>query len=71
MPASAKLALRAFEGGVGSPFVTRAEFVVLTGGKTLVLDNQINQVVEAASIRHYRPIFSVNETTWWLHRQPQ
>jgi len=51
--------------------VPHAILVVLTGGKTLVLDNQINQVVEAASIRHYRPIFSVNETTWWLHRQPQ
>ncbi|MEX1147006.1 MAG: transglutaminase-like cysteine peptidase [Sphingomonadales bacterium] len=38
------------------------------GGETLILDNQITDVVSAASIIHYRPIYSINETAWWLHR---
>ena len=51
--------------------VAHAILVVQAGERTLVLDNQINQVVEAAAIRHYRPIFSLNETHWWLHRPLQ
>jgi len=50
--------------------VAHAVLVVRSGGKTMVLDNQIKQVVEAQSIRHYRPIYSVSEDAWWLHRQP-
>ena len=38
-------------------------------GKVWVLDNQIKQVVTAEIIRHYRPLFSLNEDTWWLHRR--
>lgn len=49
--------------------IPHAILVVNLDGKQLVLDNQIPQVVEAATIRHYRPIYSVNETSWWLHRQ--
>jgi predicted transglutaminase-like cysteine proteinase len=37
-------------------------------GRTYILDNQIKQVVEAASVRHYKPLFSLNEEAWWLHR---
>jgi predicted transglutaminase-like cysteine proteinase len=33
-----------------------------------VLDNQINTVVNASSIHHYRPYYSINEEHWWLHR---
>lgn len=33
-----------------------------------VLDNQIHHVVNAASIHHYRPYYSINEEHWWLHR---
>ncbi len=36
-------------------------------GKWLILDNQITIVADAAKIRHYKPIFSVNEITWWRH----
>lgn len=32
-----------------------------------VLDNQIQQVVEAYKIRHYQPVFSINQTHWWRH----
>jgi predicted transglutaminase-like cysteine proteinase len=35
----------------------------------LMLDNQISSVVQANSIKHYNPVFSINETGWWLHRR--
>jgi predicted transglutaminase-like cysteine proteinase len=38
------------------------------GGRTLILDNQVDRVVPDTAIRHYRPVYSVNETHWWLHR---
>lgn len=37
--------------------------------KTYVLDNQIKKVVEASTIRHYEPIFSINRGSWWRHRR--
>ena len=36
--------------------------------QTLILDNQLPTPVRADSIVHYRPIYSINETAWWLHR---
>ncbi len=33
----------------------------------LVLDNQIKKVVKASSIRHYQPVFSINQKNWWRH----
>ena len=37
-------------------------------GKKYILDNQIKRVVPATKIRHYKPIFSLNEEGWWIHR---
>lgn len=34
---------------------------------TLLLDNQIPNIVNAASIRHYQPVFSINKYFWWRH----
>jgi predicted transglutaminase-like cysteine proteinase len=34
-----------------------------------LLDNQTSQVIELRTVRHYQPIYSINETTWWLHRR--
>jgi predicted transglutaminase-like cysteine proteinase len=48
--------------------LAHAILVVYHEGRILVLDNQIPDIVEASVIRHYRPIYSVNETAWWLHR---
>jgi len=48
--------------------IAHAVLVVFEGGRALVLDNQIRDVVDARAIRHYRPLYSVNETAWWLHR---
>jgi predicted transglutaminase-like cysteine proteinase len=42
--------------------------VVYLDGKALLLDNQIGTVIEADRVRHYRPIYSLNESGWWLHR---
>lgn len=36
----------------------------------VVLDNQIATPVKTTSIIHYRPIYSINEDAWWLHRMP-
>ncbi len=33
----------------------------------LVLDNQIKKIVEAKTIRHYQPVFSINAKYWWRH----
>jgi predicted transglutaminase-like cysteine proteinase len=43
--------------------------VYLGDDEPLMLDNQIASVVPANSVRHYLPIFSINETGWWLHRR--
>lgn len=45
-----------------------AILVVYVDGTPMVLDNQIQKVVPASSIKHYRPVYSVNDTGWWLHR---
>ncbi len=47
-----------------------AILVVYTDTKTLILDNQIKTVRTSDDIRHYRPIFSLNRTGWWLHSTP-
>jgi len=48
--------------------VGHAVLIVYYQGKTWVLDNQIRRVVDTASVRHYKPVFSINETFWWRHR---
>ena len=48
--------------------VPHAVLVVYLDGKALVLDNQIKQVVSASRIRHYKPIYSINEKKWWIHK---
>jgi predicted transglutaminase-like cysteine proteinase len=49
--------------------VGHAILVVNVGGQALVLDNQVRNVVRAETIHHYRPIYSINEHNWWLHRR--
>lgn len=45
-----------------------AILVVYLNGRALVLDNQIQGVVKATTIHHYKAIYSINEQFWWLHR---
>lgn len=47
--------------------LNHAVLVAFVDGAPFVLDNQISQVVPAGLIRHYRPIYSLNEQRWWLH----
>lgn len=48
--------------------LAHAILVVYVEGTAYVLDNQIRSVVPADSIRHYKPVYSINEDGWWLHR---
>jgi len=48
--------------------VNHAVLIVYYDGRTWLLDNQIQRVVETESVRHYRPVFSINEKYWWRHR---
>ena len=41
--------------------------IVSYGGQSLVLDNQIGQVVPTSAIHHYVPYFTINEEFWWQH----
>ena len=45
-----------------------AVLVAFVDGTAWLLDNQVKDMVRADAIRHYRAIYSVNETSWWLHR---
>jgi predicted transglutaminase-like cysteine proteinase len=45
-----------------------AVLVVYMDNVAWILDNQIASVVNAETIRHYQPIYSINEENWWLHR---
>lgn len=49
--------------------IGHAVLVVYVDDQPLMLDNQIAAVVPANSVKHYQPIFSINETGWWLHRR--
>lgn len=49
--------------------VGHAILIVFVDGKTVVLDNQIKQLIEAERVRHYLPVFSINTAFWWRHRR--
>jgi len=36
--------------------------------KEMILDNQIGLVIESKRIRHYRPIYALNENGWWRYK---
>ncbi|MFM8680835.1 MAG: transglutaminase-like cysteine peptidase [Alphaproteobacteria bacterium] len=49
--------------------VPHAILVVADGDRLLVLDNQIPDVVDSKRILHYKAIYSINESRWWLHKK--
>lgn len=49
--------------------IIHAVLGVYDGEELLILDNQIRQVMPAAKIYHYRPIYAVNEAEWWEYLQ--
>jgi len=48
--------------------IAHAVLAVYVNGKPYILDNQTSKVVPANTIRHYQPVYSINEEGWWLHR---
>lgn len=50
--------------------IPHAILIVYTEKGAMVLDNQIKEIRAAKSIKHYKPIFSINREAWWLHTTP-
>jgi len=50
--------------------VPHAILAVARGRETLILDNQVQAVLAAAHVVHYVPVFSINESQWWIHLPP-
>lgn len=48
--------------------IPHAILAVRDGNRWLILDNQIKEVMPDTAIVHYRPIYSINEQSWWLHQ---
>lgn len=48
-----------------------AVLVVYTDHGPYILDNQIKTVMHSKRIAHYKPIFSINRDSWWLHTKPR
>ncbi|MBK8908306.1 MAG: transglutaminase-like cysteine peptidase [Rhodospirillales bacterium] len=46
-----------------------AILVAFYDAKVLVLDSSFENVMEADQVPHYRPIYSLNRSHWWLHRK--
>lgn len=51
--------------------IPHAVLILYTDDGALLLDNQIKSVRRASSVRHYKPIFSINSLSWWLHNVPE
>jgi len=51
--------------------IPHAILIVYTDDGAKILDNQIKTAVNAGSVRHYKPIFSINQQAWWLHTAPR
>jgi predicted transglutaminase-like cysteine proteinase len=49
--------------------VPHAVLIAYVNGRAFMLDNQFGSVVPIEVIRHYQPIFSINEEAWWLHQR--
>jgi len=48
--------------------VGHAILAVYLDDHVAILDNQIKIVVDSRRIRHYEPVYSINENAWWRHR---
>ena len=48
-----------------------AVLAVYHAGRRHILDNQFRRVMRDTQIRHYRPVYSINERNWWFHMNYQ
>lgn len=51
--------------------IAHAVLAINYQGDTLIMDNQVEQVVSHKYIYHYAPIYSVNEKSWWMYLPEQ
>lgn len=47
--------------------IAHAVMAIENDDDILILDNQIEEVISHAAIFHYVPVYSLNETNWWMH----
>ncbi|MBM4196366.1 MAG: hypothetical protein FJ197_04595 [Gammaproteobacteria bacterium] len=47
--------------------VPHAVLALWQGGEPLILDNQVREVLSDENVVHYAPVYSVNESSWWIH----
>jgi hypothetical protein len=45
--------------------------LVRLNGKIKLLDNQKKTVADLDDAPNYRPIYSLNQQNWWLHKKPE
>jgi predicted transglutaminase-like cysteine proteinase len=48
--------------------IGHAVLVAFLDGRSWLLDNLNDSVTATEAVGHYRPVYSINETAWWLHR---
>lgn len=51
----------------GNLRIPHAVLALYARENVLILDNQIREVIPHSSIAHYIPVFSLNESNWWMH----
>lgn len=51
--------------------IPHAILIVYTDNGSIILDNQIKSTVKSERVSHYKPIFSINQDSWWLHTAPK
>lgn len=49
--------------------VGHAVLVVFLADTAWLLDNRMGHVTDLETIRHYQPVYSINESHWWVHRK--
>lgn len=47
--------------------IAHAVMAIENNNDIFILDNQIDEVISHADIFHYVPVYSVNESHWWMH----
>jgi predicted transglutaminase-like cysteine proteinase len=47
--------------------VPHAVLAVARGADVFILDNQVQTVMSHRDVVHYAPVFSINESRWWIH----
>jgi len=50
--------------------VPHAVLAVARGAEVFILDNQVQTVMSHRDVVHYAPVFSINESRWWIHVPP-